>query len=440
MPRVAGGFPSIVPGVFATVSDGVGGWYIGGSFTSVGGLSRNGLAHIRADKTVDPAWDPNLNGQVQTIAVSGSTVYFGGQFTTVNGSTPRKFAAAVDATTGVATAWDPNVNNDVDALAVSGSTVYMGGPFTMVNGSTARKYAAAFDATNGSVTSWNPSITDGFGVYSLAVSGSTVYLGGDFHTINGSTTPATRNFAAAVDATSAAATSWDPNLSLGVFGGRVLAMIVSGPKVYLGGIFDHVNGGSVARTDLASVDTTLGTADASWNPNPDNNVKTMDLVGNTLYIGGDLTMINGSTPRGHLAAVDATSGTATSWSPNADSSVYSLAVSGSAVGAGGTFGAVDPQARNHLAAIDATTGQLMSWNPNADNYVSALGCPIGSTVLLEGTSRQSMARRRATNWPRSTTQPTPPAPPRAGTRNPTGPSTHWQRRARPSMPAEPSHW
>jgi hypothetical protein len=39
MPKVAGGFPELVPAVLAVVADGAGGWYVGGSFTSVGGAS-----------------------------------------------------------------------------------------------------------------------------------------------------------------------------------------------------------------------------------------------------------------------------------------------------------------------------------------------------------------------------------------------------------------
>src|SRR5580765_2478305 len=38
------GFPKIAGAVFAVVSDGAGGWFIGGSFTAVGGIARSNLA------------------------------------------------------------------------------------------------------------------------------------------------------------------------------------------------------------------------------------------------------------------------------------------------------------------------------------------------------------------------------------------------------------
>src|SRR5215216_483461 len=46
--EVAGG------SVDSAVADGSGGWYLGGSFTTVGDARRNGLAHVLADGTPDP--------------------------------------------------------------------------------------------------------------------------------------------------------------------------------------------------------------------------------------------------------------------------------------------------------------------------------------------------------------------------------------------------
>ena len=74
-------FPKVHGGnVYAMASDASGGYYIAGSLTKVGSLSRAGVAHILADGSVDPAFSFAANDTVYSLAVSGSTVYAGGDF------------------------------------------------------------------------------------------------------------------------------------------------------------------------------------------------------------------------------------------------------------------------------------------------------------------------------------------------------------------------
>ncbi len=57
----------------------------------------------------------------------------GGFFTNV-GPAVRNRVAAVDVATGAVTTFDPNANGNVNSLAVAGATVYVGGNFTTVAG------------------------------------------------------------------------------------------------------------------------------------------------------------------------------------------------------------------------------------------------------------------------------------------------------------------
>ena len=108
------------------------------------------------------AGTPTSHGQVYSLAVSGTTVYAGGLFGSVNGATARDNAAGFDATTGTATSFAPVVGGTVDALAVSGTNVGIGGEFRTAGagGATAgpvpRSNLAAIDLTTGKATDLEP--------------------------------------------------------------------------------------------------------------------------------------------------------------------------------------------------------------------------------------------------------------------------------------------
>jgi ubiquitin-protein ligase len=234
------GFPYVNGDIYAVVPDGSGGWYIGGEFTSVGGVVRNNIAHISADKSVDNSWNPNASSNIRALVLSpdGSTVYAGGYFSTIGGGATRNYIAAIRTSDGTATDWDPNANLSVWALAVSpdGLTVYAGGQFTSIKG-VPKNYIAAIDASTGSAISWHPDAN--YHVIALAVSGdgSTVYAGGYFNVSKSSPSigGADRNYIAALSASTGLATDWDPNAN-----GGVCALAVSGATVYAGGAFTTI--------------------------------------------------------------------------------------------------------------------------------------------------------------------------------------------------------
>ena len=70
--QVESGWPESDGTVSAVVSDGSGGWFIGGTFKRVGGLARSGLAHITREKNVDARWAPAISpagsGYVNVLA------------------------------------------------------------------------------------------------------------------------------------------------------------------------------------------------------------------------------------------------------------------------------------------------------------------------------------------------------------------------------------
>ena len=359
--------------------------YAGGAFASIGGQARNKLAALDAVTGQATAWNPRADDGARALAVNGSTVYAGGSFSSIGGQARSKIAA-LDVRTGQATPWNPSVGGyyydyHVTSLAVSGHVVYAGGLFGSIGGAT-RDCIAALDATTGQATAWNPSAYGG--VYALAASGNTLYAGGFFNSMS----PQSSSFIAAVDSASGHAKAWNPDANE-----RVFSLAVSDNRVYAGGFFTQIGGQS--RSAIAALDTTTAQA-LNWNPGANGLVQALAVSEGTVYAGGLFSAVGGQ-PRNAIAAVDAVTGQATAWNPNVvgDNFGYqisALAVSGNRVYAGGYFIGIGGQSRRNLAALDASTGAATSWNPAPDAQVTAVSA-IGDTVYAGGSFTQIAGRR-----------------------------------------------
>jgi len=273
--------------------------YIGGGFTTVGGIARNNLAVI--DTTTDTNnvgdWDPDPDGPVNALALSqdGLGVYVGGAFTAFQGGTvSRAYLASVHALTGDVNPWFTGVDDIVHTLlpSASGTTLFIGGQFAMAGG-LARPRLAELELSSGQGTAWNPA-PDGI-VRALVQDGDLLYVGGDFTAVDGGA-PGSRNFLAALDTTATAPgsmdTGWDGGLD-----GPVHAMALSYDRaiLYIGGAFANVNG-ALPRSRLAALMTGAGGANATaWDPGaagPSVNSLMMNAAATKLYVGGDFTDIN----------------------------------------------------------------------------------------------------------------------------------------------------
>jgi hypothetical protein len=345
--------------------------YAGGFFQSVGSgptaTTRRFLAAFDAATGAATAWDPNPDLFAWALALSGDRIYAGGYFTGMGG-VKRNYLAALGPG-GAPTAWDPDPSGPVTALALSGNILYAGGMFTTVNTAatpTARNNLAAFDTATGTATAWRPGM-DGIPL-SLKTNGGTVYAGGMFTSVwTGASPTVTRNSLAAFDMATGEVTAFDPNVN---GPGLIWSLAISGNTVYSGGTFTMVNTGPSAtpRNNLAAFDAATGAATA-WDPDVNGMVMDLVLSGGTVYTGGSFTSVNASaTARNGLAAFDAATGAATAWDPDVSGSVSAVAFSGTTLYAGGSFTSVnagtEPKARNGLAAFDAATGAASAWDPD----------------------------------------------------------------------------
>lgn len=93
---------------------------IGGAFTSFNGMSRNHIARLNADGSLDAAFNPTANGTVWAAAVlADGKVLIGGDFNNVNGQ-PRNYLARLNNDGSLDTTFNPGttLNGPVYAIAL----------------------------------------------------------------------------------------------------------------------------------------------------------------------------------------------------------------------------------------------------------------------------------------------------------------------------------
>ena len=203
--------PSAAGEVFVVRVGPNGNIFAGGTFSKLGGKTAPKIGEVTPAGKYVSTWPvsvgqvtgfacpPRCPPQVFTIAFSGSTVYFGGQFGLVNGQ-PRNEAAAVDLNTGSLLAWNPNIYapaNCPTCKTVETSRaytiipdpvtnlVYICGGFWKVNGTKLSYNLGAFDPTTGALSSKFTVMDDG-DTPGCALRNGILYFGGHFNYVGNS--------------------------------------------------------------------------------------------------------------------------------------------------------------------------------------------------------------------------------------------------------------
>ncbi|MEV0651125.1 hypothetical protein AB0I28_38310 [Phytomonospora sp. NPDC050363] len=321
----------------------------------------------------------SFNGPVRAVAFMGDTVYLGGDFSIANADGKRYYRdhlAAVNARTGALLPFAPEVDGSVHALAVSGSQLYAGGYFGTVDGAKRRRVARF---TSGELDSWRHVVSGN--VRTLAVSDGVLYAGGSFSTVDSQSRTNLAAWNLSTDTLSAFAPVPD---------GTVRSVTPGAKRLYISGTFASVNGATARK--LAAVSKSTGALDTSfapgmtsivydvhlahdrvyaavggqggrliafdydgskrWETTTDGDVQTVTSIGGTLYAGGHFEHVCSSPNTGDFGAcldgdkaqrlkflaVDS-NGKLTGWDPWSDSAVgvWTLAASGETLAAGGEF-------------------------------------------------------------------------------------------------------
>ncbi len=324
--------------------------YVGGAFINAAGIPEadyiarwNGSAWSALGS--NGAGNGALNNAVWALAVSGSDLYVGGDFTNAAGIAEADYVARWNGS-----AWSAlgsngpgngALNNGVRALAVSGSDLYVGGEFTNAAGIAEADYVARW---NGSA--WSALGSNGAGngalnssVWALAVSGSDLYVGGDF-----------TNAAGIPEADYVArwnGSAWSALGSNGAGNGAlnntVYALAVSGSDLYVGGQLLQRRGHRRGRLrrQVERQRLVRPGLERRRHRGPQRHVYALAVSGSDLYVGGDFTNAAGIPEADNVARWNGSAwsalGSNGAGNGALNSSVRALAVSGSDLYVGGGF-------------------------------------------------------------------------------------------------------
>lgn len=347
------------------------------------------MGQVQTDLPMDTVYVASLieglgiEGTVRAMVVSGTDVYIGGSFESVNGVTDYHNLAKFDAFTGVLDgSFVPNIDGDVYALGIrKNGDLFVGGSFTSVDGDATYQTLARFSS--------DTLVTDFHHYFNGAVltiafdSGFGMYVGGTFTVINGETD---YNRVAKFDITTAAGVL-DPKKF--AFNGHVYALAVdTADNLYVGGAYFRYSISYTYRY-LMKFDNNLDLVE--WKPLLNDVVNSLNIYDGKLYVGGAFTSVDGDTDYAHLVRFDNLGGTPAldeTFVTAIDSgTVYAMTVADDILYAGGYFPTAHGEtAFRHVIAYDTATGLLVSgygaFLPYVNDRVNAVATVADTDVHI----------------------------------------------------------
>jgi hypothetical protein len=297
--------------VYVVLYDGISKIYVGGDFINVGGIYANSIAVYDISNNVWSALvDSNtstngVNAPVRSLCLFGA-LYVGGDFTTAGGVVVNYIAAWSPSTTTWSSLNGGGTNGPVYAITSNSSEIFVGGNFTDAGGISGVNNIASYNSgTWASLTdsTYSSSGTNG-PVYAITFGSSLtnpIIIGGSFANVAGGSLTASNivawngtNFAPLSSSSGEGTNNIVYALAIGGWGISPTTNTI----VYVGGAFTSVANGSLGAQYIASYDY----SSASWNVVGNNSlnasVRTLHYPGQNqglgaqdtrLFIGGEFT-------------------------------------------------------------------------------------------------------------------------------------------------------
>ena len=408
------GFSPDVDGtIFTVVAQPDGKLLVGGQFTSVSGVARSNLARINADGSVDTAFNPSPNAPVRAVLVQrDNRVVIGGDFSALqpgaSGATvTRNRIARLNADGSIDAAFNPNLGGQLQPqvhalLLQADNRIVAGGSFTTVQPAGAaapvtRNYLARFNADGTLDAAFNPNPNGMVLALALHVE-NRILVGGGFTSFQpaGESAPVTRNRVARLNPSGTVDASFNPNANNGV---TSLAVQRDG-KVLLAGYFTtvqpptDVNPAGRSRVARLNLD---GTLDSEFYPRADGSVSSVMVQSDGLIvIGGAFSAVWGrgatSVSRGFVARFNPDGSLDNGFAPTLNGAVNAVVqqADGKLV-IGGSFTRATPAGsssavvRNRLARLAADGSLDASFELDAGGRILASVTQADGKIVVAGT-------------------------------------------------------
>ncbi len=404
-----------------------------GNMLYVAGTFPGGAMSVDLQTKTKTGWNPNITGSffgvnVNAILKVGSTIYFGGSFSQINGESRKNLGALEE--NGAVSDFAPEPDAEVFTLFYQDNYIYTGGDFKTFGGHDL-PHIARFNLNGEVDESWR--INPSWAVRSFSASANYLLAGGEFDMLSAQQ----RNSVFAMDVNTGQLLDWNPqgnfltindlkvdelrdvvylcgwdsqtsqhfkafNGTTGeplegwewVFDGAVYAIDQNNETgdIYIGGAFSKVNGEN--RNRMAAIDQDASLLPFSVSPNHEVRKIVVSEEHDLVYFAGNFDQVN-NTERLKTAAVDF-SGQLSAWNPElsrlALSAIYlsEILPMTDKVFLSGNFESIRGEVRERIGAVDPLTGDVLDWNANAFPVSPLQGSidhikPFNNALLVKGT-------------------------------------------------------
>ncbi len=272
---------------------------VGGYFTSINGKSRNRIARLNTDGSLDLSFNPGTGFDFAVNSISIQTdgkIIVGGYFKSFNG-TERKCIARLNTDGSLDTSFNPGAGFDkgygVKSTSIqSDGKIIVGGDFSYFNG-TGRNRIARLNSDGSLDVNFNIGVGFDYGVSSISIqSDDKIIVGGRFTSFNGTARKsiARLNNDGSLDDSFNSGTGFDYSISS--------ISIQEDRKIIVAGDFTSFKG--TTRIRIARLNTD-GSLDISFNPGTgfDQHVKSTTIQADgKIIVGGPFKSFNGIARKG----------------------------------------------------------------------------------------------------------------------------------------------